>query len=311
MKKSAETSRCDACSSISDLEIVLDYAYSTPPRFYLCDFCFPNFRQGNEPVLFGKRIAGYDNAPDIKSCFNGGLNSHERREEWLLRPTPILRVYRLRCELCHAPLDGQWVADGRKIYCSSCLRSERKGDSLRELALEMRVLSQQMLLASSLTKKEGKMVTSTEKSDLRDEFEAGLWRAGALEAVETTRVSLIELLSLELAEDERESARAVLAKVLGGKLGTTIVAATAGAAMLTAHHFDLQAPILSEASQIRLGREFRILAVASATTTMIDRFIAPLRNLALDKFGDTIGGVGRAAGLLGRAEKLSKASSVE
>lgn len=203
----------------------------------------------------------------------------------------------LTCDVC-----GFATIEGRK-RCPECLRADSQTNRL-EQTIQASIGA--AVTAAIKTEREKTMTTTktNEGANIKEEIRDGLWRAGAEAMIDTARVTLVEMLAGELPESEREGATAVLAKVLSGKLGLSIVAATAGAAMYTAEAYGMSLPVFDEATSARVGREFRVLAVSSASMTAFTKFVAPLRDLAAARFGTLVHGVTDAAATLERAKKI-------
>lgn len=143
--------------------------------------------------------------------------------------------------------------------------------------------------------------------DLATEVQDGLWRAGAEAVIETARDTLVVLLTEEISDaGERENARTVLTRVLSGKLGKAIVAATAGSALYAAQVYEVEAPFVSPATTERMGREFRVLAVASATLTAFNHFIGPIRDVAVSKLGHLTSNLSEASRMVAAAKRMEK-----
>lgn len=149
------------------------------------------------------------------------------------------------------------------------------------------------------------VATPKEKPDLKAEVADGLWRAGAEAVIETARDTLVTLLAADLPEEERKHAESILLRVLSGKLGTAIVSATAGGALYVANVYDVSVPLLDEETSERLGKEFRVLGISSATKTAFDKFVAPLRDVAMLHLGSAVGKLGKATAELKRAKEFS------
>lgn len=207
----------------------------------------------------------------------------------------VERIDFLTCEVC-----GLATIEGRR-RCPECLRADSQTNRL-EQTIQASVGA--AVTAAIKTEREKTMTTKNEGANIKEEIRDGLWRAGAEAMIDTARVTLVEMLAGELPESEREGATAVLAKVLSGKLGLSIVAATAGAAMYTAEAYGMSLPVFDEATSARVGREFRVLAVSSASMTAFTKFVAPLRDLAAARFGSLVHGVADAASTLERAKKI-------
>lgn len=226
--------------------------------------------------------------------------------DWRVEPT----VESLHCEACkqRLPIDKY---PGRK--CPECQRAAMIADATDRQTAAINVsLAKSVATAvfQAIEEERRKTMATTKQqndesgNDLQREIQDGLWRAGAEALIDTARVALVEMLAAELPEDERETAAVMLAKVLRGKLGIAIVAATAGGALYTAEAYGMDVPLLDPETSARVGREFRVLAVHSASMTAFEKFAAPLRDLAAAKFGKLIQGVGSASKAFDRARAI-------
>jgi hypothetical protein len=211
-----------------------------------------------------------------------GYRSNLQYALWPLDDAEIYAVRRISCVVCRTQTEY--------TVCPDCLRSQAQGK----------------LIAKKL-KKLRKEETHMDKKlapNISAEVQDGLWRAGAEALVETARDTLVVLLTEDIQDStERDTARSVLTRALSGKLGKAIVAATAGSALYAAQSYDIKTPFVEPDVAERMGREFRVLAVASASLTAFNHFVGPLRDLAVDKLGGLVSGLGEAQRLVHKAKQ--------
>ena len=207
-----------------------------------------------------------------------GYKSNLRYALWPRDDAEIYAVRRISCAVCRTQTEY--------TVCPDCLRSQAQGK----------------LIAKKLRKEKTHMDKKL-APNISVEVQDGLWRAGAEALVETARDTLVVLLTEDIQDfAERDTARSVLTRALSGKLGKAIVAATAGSALYAAQSYDIKTPFVEPDVSERMGREFRVLAVASASLTAFNHFVGPLRDLAVVKLGGLVSGLGEAQRLVNRAK---------
>ena len=139
----------------------------------------------------------------------------------------------------------------------------------------------------------------SETPDLKVEVQDGLWRAGVQTLTEQLRDVLAAGLVSDLPDEEQAAAKILVRRCLNGKWGVPLVASVAGGALYVANSHAVELPLVSQETTERLGREFRVLGVASASKEMMDAVVAPVRSIAgglvgtvqgLDKIGKLAAG---------------------
>jgi len=204
----------------------------------------------------------------------------------------------------------------RRPLCSLCVRSQQQSKEIATAlagAVAQQTTAITAVVAAAVTKiREDIMVQKTttddkaiektrRKPNYKEEAVEALYGASAEAIVVTARNALVDMLVAELPESEVEGAKIIVAKVLMGKLGTSICAAVAGGAFAVAEELGFEIPVLSEDMADRLGSEFRKLAIRSTAMTAFNTFFSPLVDTATTQFGALVGGLAKAQRTLDRA----------
>ena len=207
------------------------------------------------------------------------------------------------CKVCGGPQTS------RKPICSLCVRSQQQSKEIATalagaFAQQTTAITAAVATAIATIKED---IMTTEKAikqrrpNYKEEAVEALYGASAEAIVTTARNALVDMLVAELPESEVETARIIVARVLTGKLGTSICAAVAGGAFAVADELGFEIPVLSADMADRLGSEFRKLAIRSTAMSAFSTFFSPLVDTATTQFAELVGGLAKAQKTLDRA----------